>query len=75
MKRKTLNLSGKLTFSKATLAALNNTAQNNILGGASLHEGCVVATHNDNCRTLGLGIDLTQCCPVYEVSVNIACAS
>lgn len=73
MKKKTVNLSRKLIFSKATISALNTLQQNGVLGGASVAEGCVEATHNRDCRTLGLAIDLTKCCQVYHLSVEIAC--
>lgn len=71
MKRTKIDLSKKLLLSKENIIGLNAAQRGQIAGGAS--ERVCRATQEDACRTLGLGIDLTQCCPVYELSVNLPC--
>lgn len=71
MKRTKLSFSKKLLLVKDQIGTLTAEDSRYIVGGAS--QRLCQATREDACRTLGLAIDLTQCCPVYELSVNLPC--
>lgn len=75
MKREKTNRSKKLVLHKATLAALNTAKQDSIWGGDSLNAGYQSAVVTCACPTMGIGKELSRCCPVYVPSVNVACIS
>lgn len=75
MKRKKMHCAKKLVLHKATLAALNEAKQDGIWGGDSLNAGYQSAVVTCACPTMGLGKELSRCCPVYVPSVNVACIS
>ena len=71
MKKTKIALDKKLFLFKQHIICLNKEQGRHLAGGGS--QRLCRATQEDNCRTLGLGIDLTQCCVVYELSVNLPC--
>lgn len=71
MKRKTNQRYKRLVLSKATIAALNEAHQNNIIGGETTNLGIQPSPR----PTMELGVELSRCCPVYVPSVNVACIS
>ena len=71
MKKKKIALRKMLVLSKETITALQQEQSHKVMGGAS-EKNCQ-ATQERECRTLGLAIDLTKCCQVYELSVNLPC--
>lgn len=75
MKRKTMNLTQRLVFSKKTIAALNEAQQGNVIGGEPTDLGFQTGVVTEKCPTMGLGKELSRCCPVYVPSVNVACIS
>lgn len=71
MKRKNIERCKRLVLSKETIAGLNEAHQNKIIGGETTDLGI-----QPNPRpTMGLGVELSRCCPVYVPSVNVACIS
>ncbi len=75
MKNKSRNLFRKLQFSKETIAALNPARQADVIGGDATDLGLQTGKVTEKCPTMGLGKELSRCCPVYVPSVNVACIS
>jgi hypothetical protein len=70
MKKQKIALNKKLFLAKDTITLLQ---KEQIAGGNGSRRNPCMATQEKDCRTLGLAIDLTDCCPVYELSVNLPC--
>jgi hypothetical protein len=75
MKRRNNQHYKRLVLSKETIAALNEAHQNHIIGGETTDLGLQPGIQPNPRPTMGLGVELSRCCPVYVPSVNVACIS
>ncbi|NML39888.1 hypothetical protein HHL17_21995 [Chitinophaga sp. G-6-1-13] len=67
MKKKNINIGKKLSFNKETIAALNNSQQQLIAGGATFHT-CIIncASGMETCATIQRPGGPCELCPPIQ---------